>query len=126
MPSVNLYTSPSALTTSTSNPLPTLLQTPSGLAILEIQGTIHAPFPTAESTDSESPSQTSIGRLEFPLFDPINAPSDEKWMKKVYFYVGMHQRLTGEVKKLGKPLAIIRKRQDGDNDDDLEIAEVVR
>ena len=31
-------------------------------------------------------------------------------MKRVYLYVGRHQRLTGEVKRLGKPLAVLRKR----------------
>lgn len=65
-----------------------------------------------------------------------------KWMKKVYLYVGQHQRLVGEVKKLAKPLAIIQKRGGEDEDEEdkmerkhngedvdkeaLEIAEVVR
>ena len=30
-------------------------------------------------------------------------------MKRVYFYVGKNQRMSGEVKKLVKPFAIIRK-----------------
>ena len=61
-------------------------------------------------------------------------------MKKVYLYVGKHQRLTGEVKKLNKALAVLRRREHvGDEDDvgdggteqgemgeELEIAEIVR
>lgn len=126
MPSVNLYTRPSEAPSSIPNPLPQLLQTPSGLAILEIQGTIHAPIPTAETSSNETSVQTAVGKLEFPLYDPANSSTDEKWMKKVYFYVGKHQRLSGEVKKLNKPLAVIRKRTDGQNEDDLEIAEIVK
>lgn len=31
-------------------------------------------------------------------------------MKTVHLYIGRHQRLTGEVKKLANPLAVIRRR----------------
>lgn len=54
-------------------------------------------------------------------------------MKKVYLYVGCFQRLTGEVKKLPKPVAVIRRRprrsEDGDDDgggEELEVVEVVK
>ena len=43
-----------------------------------------------------------IGKLVFPLYDPQAAAEDVAWMKKVHLYVGQHQRLLGEVKKLGK------------------------
>ena len=49
-------------------------------------------------------------------------------MKRVHLYVGQHQRLTGEVRKLPNPVAIIRKRNSGDataKEEELEIAEVV-
>lgn len=51
-------------------------------------------------------------------------------MKTVYLYVGLHQRLTGEVKKLAKPLAMIRQRAksartEGAGGDELEIVDVV-
>ena len=140
MPSIPLHTS--ALQTSPANikpkdPLPQLIQTPSGLALLEIQGTVHASFPQP-SADAESPSRapvrTKIGRLEFPLFDAFTAKAEGKWMNKVYLYVGKHQRLTGEVKKLPKALAVIRKREVGKEQDgeegvggeELEIAEIVK
>lgn len=32
-------------------------------------------------------------------------------MKRVHLYVGQHQRLTGEVKKLPKALGIVRRRR---------------
>lgn len=141
MPSIPIHTSSSLLSntdTPTNNPLPQLLQTPSGLALLEIQGTIHAPFPQA-SLDNDSlitaPVQTDIGRLEFPLYDPSTPDEERKWMRKVYLYVGKHQRLTGEVKKLPRAIAVIRKRQstgehdgseEGAGEEELEIAEIVQ
>ena len=146
MPSIPLYTTGSNNTSSPSKPnhLPQLLQTPSGIALLEIQGTIHATFPsptTDASTDTPpSPTQTPIGRLEFPLYDP-SAPEDEKWTKRVYLYVGKHQRLVGEAKKLPKPYGVLRKRdasegvgregeemreRKGEKDEALEVLEVVR
>ncbi len=125
---------------STENPLPELLHTPSGLAMLEIQGTIH--FPTSAQ------SSTRVGKLVFPLYNPtLNDPSDTKWMKRVYMYIGNGQRMTGECKKLGKPIGVVRKREkqlDGDVDmnmsgviepgeeeqteqiEELEIVEVVK
>lgn len=119
------------------NPLPQLLHTPSGLAIVEIQGTIHGPFPT--SADDHDPTGstgvTQIGRLEFPLYRS-GEPGEGKWMKKVYLYVGKHQRLTGEVKKLAKPMAVIRKIEDEEgstNDpsenqliEELEVVDIVK
>lgn len=56
-------------------------------------------------------------------------------MKKVYLYVGKYQRLTGEVKKLGKPLAVIRKVDEayngagegsGSSSEALEIVDIVK
>ncbi|KAK3080062.1 hypothetical protein LTS18_003226 [Coniosporium uncinatum] len=142
------------------NPLPHLLQTPSGLAIVEIQGTIHTPpppsppplhssasFPVAEDSDDDDGDDDDgdavmrdrdaalapalavlgkgqhapVGRLVFPLYEDATAvdgegregskEGDTKWMKKVYLYVGKHQRMTGEVKRLSKPLAVVRRRE---------------
>ncbi|EXJ54672.1 hypothetical protein A1O7_10013 [Cladophialophora yegresii CBS 114405] len=110
MPAIELLIPSSRTPKPGSNPLPPLLQTPSGLALLEIQGTIHGPFEGSTPGD-ENPMTTTrqIGRLEFPLYNPQASNEDGKWMKKVYLYVGKHQRLTGEVKKLGEPLAVIQK-----------------
>lgn len=53
-------------------------------------------------------------------------------MKRVHLYVGRHQRLTGEVKKLPSPLALIRRKNLTEDVSDpasateeLEIAEIV-
>ena len=49
-------------------------------------------------------------------------------MKTVHLYVGQNQRLTGEVKKLPNPVAVIRKRDSSEataEGDELEIAEIV-
>ena len=100
-----------------NNPLPTLLQTPSGLALLELQGTINLPVHGIEDSITSIKAdgiaqETPIGRLIFPDYDP-NDPGNTTWMKRVYLYVGKHQRLTGQVKKLPTAIAVIRKRTDG-------------
>lgn len=109
-----------------SNPLPNLLRTPSGLAILEIQGKINLPAPETSTLSSA----TSIGRLVFPNYRKDDPPANTTWMKTVHLYVGRYQRLTGEVKKLAKPLAVIRRRgelkmNEKNGIEELEIVELV-
>ena len=109
------------------NPLPQLLQTPSGLALLEIQGTVNLPAPGSSS----APGSTPLGRLVFPNYSTSHLPENTYWMKPVYFYVGQHQRLTGEVRKLTNPMAVIRRRiseteiEEPIDHQELEIAEIV-
>lgn len=123
MPTIPLHTSPAQTEVAkSSNPFPQLLQTPSGLAILEIQGSINLPAASPSSPTS------SIGRLVFPNYTAGDSPENGSWMKSVHLYVGQHQRLTGEVKKLPNPVAVIRKRDRGEaaaEGEELEIAEIV-
>lgn len=149
MPTIPLHIRKPNATQSVENPLPALLHTPTGLALLDLQGTIHFPSPSSAdtATTSSSPS-TLVGKLAFPLHNPsLNGPDDTKWMKRVYLYVGKNQRMSGEVKKLGKPFAVIRKvdKRDEEGEDavmgdvdneglggegagteELEIVEIVR
>lgn len=146
MPTVPLYSSKlnthgqklaSSNNNADPNPFPNLLQTPSGLAILELQGTMNLPAPettipndvdgsdnhvddgdndAAEPGTKSQPTteyETPIGRLVFSGYTPSTKPDDTTWMKRVHLYVGRHQRFTGEVKKLPKPLAMIQRRQVG-------------
>lgn len=114
---------------SSLNPLPTLLQTPSGLAILELQGSINIPNPEPATSSPVIP----VGRLVFPHYSTEDPSSNTEWMKTVHLYVGRHQRLTGEVRKLVNPLAVIRrrslegeeKREPGGGMEELEIVEVI-
>jgi chromosome transmission fidelity protein 8 len=127
------------------NSLPELLRTPSGLALLELQGTINLPHQDLESkasglqaNGSGTSEETPIGRLVFPDYHPATQePGNTDWMKRVYLYVGKHQRLTGEVKKLPKAIAVIRKRNKEDiqetatspeeeQPEELEIVEIVK
>lgn len=152
MPSIPLH--PRATTSSSKpldNPLPQLLQTPSGLAILEIQGTINLPSssstdeqdepaPTPTNDDPATPTtttfETPLGKLMFPDYSPQTTTDDDtSWMKRVYLYVGKYQRMTGEVKKLGQPVAVVQRRQDlpenggdvgGCETEELEILDVVK
>jgi chromosome transmission fidelity protein 8 len=78
--------------------------------------------------------------LIFPDYRPeTEEPSNTAWIKRVYLYVGKHQRLTGEVKKLPKAIAVIRKRVNEDRGnsgtsametdgqvEELEIVEIVK
>lgn len=149
MPSIPLHP-PSGFSTNTyNNPLPALLQTPSGLAILELQGTINFPTPTTDDDDDTDMNtgddaneetkakvfETELGKIMFPDYSEFMDPGSTKWMKRVYLYAGRYQRMTGEVKKLPKPLAVIRRRERGTNEgnevgregqDELEIIEVIK
>ena len=138
MPSIKLqpHCSSQAKATATTltpnNPLPTLLQTPSGLALLELQGTINIPSGNEEddidySTSTENPAstfETPIGKLMFPDYS-VHNPDDTKWMKRAYMYVGRYQRMTGEVKKLPRPIAVLQKRQESEGEE-LEVVDIVR
>ena len=138
------------------NPLPQLLQTPSGLALLELQGTINLPDYDAAVAEAALQGYTDpssvvdpfpIGRLDFPDYRDESSvmfdPKSTAWMKRVYMYVGEHQRLTGEVKKLPKAVAVVRRKRRGDEgegdmevdddgegkeggEDDLEVVEIVK
>ncbi|KAK9776437.1 hypothetical protein SCAR479_06760 [Seiridium cardinale] len=120
--SVKLYPRKPGSANLASNPLPQLVQTPSGLALLELQGTINLPQSDPES-EGQSP-EIPIGRILFEDYNP-NAldTSNTSWMKRVQLYVGQHQRLTGEVKKLPKAIAIIRKRHSDESDSAMTVAE---
>ena len=98
--------------------LPSLLWTPAGIAIIEIQGSLHVAAQPSDESDDLDLAPIPVGRLVFPLHNPNSTTFDENdtaWMKKVYLYISKHQRLTGEVKKLGKPLAVIAKKAAGES-----------
>ncbi|KAG9257495.1 chromosome transmission fidelity protein 8 [Emericellopsis atlantica] len=113
---------------SAASPLPTLLKTPGGLALLDLQGTINHPKqPNGEPLIGDF----SFGRLEFPEYDPDSVIGGTAWMKRVFLYVGEYQRLNGEVKKLAKPFAIVGKKQQQEaagegKEDELEIVDIVK
>jgi chromosome transmission fidelity protein 8 len=103
----------------TTNPLPHLLQTPGGLALLELQGTIKFDIsPTTHTThtiddpttgpnsDGDGEDVIPIGRLVFPEYTGGPSDTSKGWMKRVYLYVGAHQRLAGEVKMLPRAVAV--------------------
>ena len=127
MPTIMLHPPAKDRSSAAANPLPHLLQTPSGLAIVEIQGTANSTL----SIEQKGPDGAiSLGKLTFPHYDATMPSDDTSWHKRVYLYVGQHQRLTGEVKKLAKPIAVIRRRvTDTDSGaegvDELEVAEIV-
>ncbi|PKY02644.1 hypothetical protein P168DRAFT_298382 [Aspergillus campestris IBT 28561] len=144
MPSIPLHPRASVTRSAADNPLPQLLQTPSGLALLELQGTINLPENEIDFEEPNSGSGTSttfetpVGKLMFPDYSPqTTAPDDTEWMKRVYLYVGRYQRMTGEVKKLPNPFAVVQRRQpqaeshnarnaaDGISEE-LEIVEIVK
>lgn len=114
------------------------MQTPSGLAILELQGTIN--LPALDENGGEADDQKlQIGHLIFPEFHPeTQDAASTAWMGRVHLYVGQHQRLTGEMKKLPKAIAVIRKRPRSGLDvqmtdsasehteEDLELVEIVK
>ncbi|OAA54880.1 Chromosome transmission fidelity protein 8 [Cordyceps fumosorosea ARSEF 2679] len=89
-----------------ANPLPQLIQTPSGLALLELQGTVNLP----QGQDGQPLPNMQIGRIDFPDYSPDAEGS--AWMNRVHMFVGQHQRLTGQVRKLPRAIAVVRRRQE--------------
>lgn len=71
---------------------------------------------------------TAVGKVVFPDYRVDDPTGSTSWMKRVHLYIGRHQRLTGEVKKLTNPLAVIRRKNDLGNasSDELEITEIIR
>lgn len=52
-------------------------------------------------------------------------------MKRVYMYIGKHQRMTGEVKKLPKAFAILKRKEseqaeESEQQEELEIVDIVK
>ncbi|KAF2479039.1 chromosome transmission fidelity protein 8 [Neohortaea acidophila] len=122
MPTIPIYPQSRQGATHHSN-LPHVLQTPSGLAVVEIQGTIKCSTP---HTGAHDDVLAAVGRVVFPYYDDAKGAGDNAWQKRVYLYIGQHQRLTGEVKKLANPMALLRRRAaSNDGHDELEIAEIV-
>ncbi|PHH50037.1 hypothetical protein CFIMG_006404RA [Ceratocystis fimbriata CBS 114723] len=130
--SIKIYP-PEKSRSSCSNPLPTTIQTPSGLAIIELQGTItHTDELSAKLHDEQDVTDTlDIGHITFPNYNPsIHEEGSMAWMKTVYMFVGGHQRLQGEVKKLPQPVAIVRKRRFSNDspqtEEVLDIVEIIK
>ncbi|KAK9235853.1 Ctf8-domain-containing protein [Lipomyces kononenkoae] len=102
---------------SLSYSLPELLQTPTGLALIEIQGTLYAPQPSSDGSPSE------IGRLTFD--------GNTAWL-----WIGEHQRMEGSVVDLDPPFGVLRRstakqseiQEEGGSPDGaaVEIVEVIR
>lgn len=140
--SVTLHPSTPTTTKPGDNPLPQLLQTPSGLALLELQGTFNLPEADVDGPEQQQQQHQApvpIGRIDFPDYRPDSItfdPASTAWMKRVYMYVGQHQRLTGEVKKLPRAVGIVRRRQrqqqqvgagaGAGGGEELEVVEIVK
>ncbi|KAI8947392.1 putative sister chromatid cohesion protein Ctf8 [Xylaria longipes] len=136
--SITLHLRTAVTDAPSSNPLPKIIQTPSGLAILELQGTINLPQVDDNSSEVIG-DKLEIGRISFPDYHPeTQDASSTAWMKRVHLYVGQHQRLTGELKKLPRAIAVIRKRPGSGPDveitnsisqsakEDLELVEIIK
>ncbi|KAK7202740.1 Ctf8-domain-containing protein [Myxozyma melibiosi] len=113
MPSATLSVTRPSIPSSIPN-LPQVLQTPSGLALVEIQGTLHLSTTSSSSSDP-------LGRLVF-----------EK--STVWLYIGNHQRMEGAVVDLKPPVGLLRRQitDDGKGEhgapdgEAVEIVEVIR
>ncbi|CCC07427.1 hypothetical protein SMACR_02433 [Sordaria macrospora] len=128
---IPLHPRPLPSLTPATNPLPTLIQTPSGLALLELQGTLNIRDFDPSTASPGTISPIPVGRIDFPDYQPNRLtfdPNDKKWMKRVYMYIGEHQRLHGEVKALPKAVGVVRKRRhlDDEEKEELEVVEIIR
>ncbi|QUC21092.1 uncharacterized protein UV8b_05335 [Ustilaginoidea virens] len=136
MASATLYPPPRRPHPAAPNPLPQLVHTPSGLALLELQGSINLPA-------DDGAAAVRVGTIEFPDCDPAAAAAaaaGSAWTKRVHMHVGRYQRLAGEVKKLPRAVAVVRRRRReaggvldsspgarvGQAADDLEVVEIIK
>lgn len=97
--------------------LPNVLRTPSGLVLIEIQGTVHIGSRTLSSTgglglqsenEHDKSTQFSNTKEEPDLIGKFDFSDLEKGGNSVTLVVDQHQRLRGKLEKLKKPLAILR------------------
>lgn len=146
--SATIHRRPPPTEAAVANPLPPLLQTPAGLALLELQGSINLlgldeggdeggdgdedEDDQEATTTATTITTTPIGRLDFPDYHPGGDPSDTTWMHRVHLSVGRYQRLTGEVKKLPRPIAVVQRGRPGSGEradvgtgERLDVVEIV-
>ncbi|KAH6847862.1 Ctf8-domain-containing protein [Chaetomium sp. MPI-CAGE-AT-0009] len=102
--------------------------------------------PTSSSPTSTTPPPIPIGRLHFPDYNPSSSSDptgDTAWMKRAWLFIGENQRLQGEVKRLPRAVAVLRRRgvggvggggggggeeeeEGGERPEELEVVEVVK
>ncbi|KAI9888604.1 MAG: hypothetical protein M1814_006620 [Vezdaea aestivalis] len=122
MPTIPIHP-PSSISSPPCSAVPPLLCTPHGLLLLELQGTLNIPSSLHTLPASSRPP---IATLTFPTA-AFSTSEPGAWQKQVYLYVGANQRMSGEVRKLGRPLAVVRRRVGVEGEgEELEIVEVVR
>ncbi|KAF8416764.1 sister chromatid cohesion protein Ctf8 [Tirmania nivea] len=130
MPTVPLHPPTHPTTTLPDNPLPPFLHTPHGIFLLELQGTLQ--IEQLSSTSQPDPSsipegyhtqRLPIGLLAFPpdafKMMPKTAAQGGKRGKNgavkevggVLLFVGRWQKMRGEVRELGRPLGVLRRRE---------------
>ena len=87
--------------------------------MVEIQGTI-----ASEDSSAGVSQALQLGRLVFP--PPEGQDDSSGWDgKRVFLFIGKHQRMTGEVKKLSKPIGVLRRKPGSKDEDEVEIAEII-
>ncbi|SMQ46143.1 unnamed protein product [Zymoseptoria tritici ST99CH_1A5] len=119
MPTISVRRCEPSSNTAVDNPLPQLLETPSGLAIVELQGSV-----LSEEQESDAVQALSLGRLVFPAAE--HGENSDWDGKRVFLFIGKHQRMAGEVKKLSKPVAVMRRPADPTAPQDVvEVTEIV-
>ncbi|KAK9486673.1 Ctf8-domain-containing protein [Lipomyces starkeyi] len=116
MPSATFAFNTRPATKESSSCFPQVLRTPTGLALIEIQGTLHTQ-PSSDSTPSE------LGKLTFDG-------------KTAWLWIGDHQRMEGSIVDLNPPFGVLRRvtRKQSEMEEEngspdgtaVEIVEVIR
>ncbi|KAK9358115.1 putative sister chromatid cohesion protein Ctf8 [Lipomyces starkeyi] len=117
MPSATFAFNMRPATNESSSYFPQVLRTPTGLALIEIQGTLHTTQPSSDSTPSE------LGKLTFDG-------------KTTWLWIGDHQRMEGSIVDLNPPFGVLRRvtRKQSEMEEEngspdgtaVEIVEVIR
>ncbi|KAK9385026.1 Ctf8-domain-containing protein [Lipomyces mesembrius] len=115
MPSATFAFNMRTATHESSSDFPQVLRTPTGLALIEIQGTLHTGQPSSDTSE--------LGKLTFDG-------------KTAWLWIGDHQRMEGSIVDLNPPFGVLRRvtRKQSEMEEEngspdgtaVEIVEVIR
>lgn len=89
--------------------VPSILKTPTGLLLIEVQGTLHIGQKALVSSGSLGlDANETVSKASHDLIGVFDFSELEKGGKEIVLNVDQHQRLRGKIVKLKDPIAILR------------------
>lgn len=105
--------------------VPSILKTPTGLLLIEVQGTLHIGQKALVSSGSLGlDANETVSKASHDLIGVFDFSELEKGGKEIVLNVDRHQRLRGKVVKLKDPIAIVRTDAVSDSTNPDEAPEI--